>query len=98
MGQLEFFPVDRRRFPSIQMAYDVLHRGQNAGAVFNTANEVAAAYFLAGRIGFADIFSVVARMLDKWDFRPLHRLEDVLETISLARKKTTEHIENEVIK
>jgi len=97
MGQLEFFPVDRRRFPSIQMAYDVLRRGQNAGAVFNTANEVAAEYFLAKRIGFADIFSVVARMLDKWDFQPLHRLDDVLETISLARKKTTEHIENEVI-
>jgi len=98
MGQLEFFPVDRRRFPSIQMAYDVLRLGQNAGAVFNTANEVAAEYFLARKIDFPAIFRVVSRMLETWDYRPLHCLEHVLETISLAREKTTEHIENEVIK
>jgi 1-deoxy-D-xylulose-5-phosphate reductoisomerase len=97
VGRLEFFSVDRRRFPSIQMAYDVLRRGGNAGAVFNTANEVAVEHFLAGRMRFADIFAVVARMLEQWDFRPLHRLADVLETIALARKKTTEHIEKEVI-
>ncbi|MFH2108004.1 MAG: 1-deoxy-D-xylulose-5-phosphate reductoisomerase [Chrysiogenia bacterium] len=98
LGKLEFFPADRQRFPSLQMAYDVLRQGQNAGAIFNTANEVAVEYFLAGRIGFNAIFSVVAQMLDRGDYRPLHSLGDVQETIHLTRTKTIEHIESEVMK
>lgn len=95
--KLEFFAIDRQRFPSIPMAYDVLRRGLNAGAVFNTANEVAVDYFLAGKIGFSAIFAVVARILEREDFRPLHSLDDVLETIAATRRKTIEHIENEVM-
>ena len=98
LGKLEFFPADRQRFPSLQMAYDVLRQGQNAGAIFNTANEVAVEYFLAGRIGFKTIFFVVAHMLDRGDYRPLHSLGDVQDTIHLTRKKTIEHIESEVMK
>jgi 1-deoxy-D-xylulose-5-phosphate reductoisomerase len=97
LGRLEFFAVDRRRFPSIQMAYDVLRQGQNAGAVFNTANEVAVEYFLAGKISFQAIFSVVARMLDREDYHPLRGLDEVLATISLTREKTTAYIEKEVM-
>jgi 1-deoxy-D-xylulose-5-phosphate reductoisomerase len=98
LGRLEFFAVDRQRFPSLQMAYDVLRQGRNAGAVFNTANEVAVEYFLAGKIAFPDIFSVVARVLDREDFQPLRGLDDVLETISRTRKNTAATIENEVMK
>lgn len=96
--QLEFFRADRKQFASIQMAYDVLRQGLNAGAIFNAANEVAVEYFLAGKIDFKAIFSVVGRMLDQGDFHPLPSLADVLETISLTRKKTSEYIENEVMK
>lgn len=96
--QLEFFRADRKQFSSIQMAYDVLRQGLNAGAIFNAANEVAVEYFLAGKIDFKAIFSVVGRMLDQGDFHPLPSLADVLETISLTRKKTSEYIENEVMK
>lgn len=95
---LEFFRADPKRFASLQMAYDVLRRGLNAGAVFNAANEVAVDYFLAGKITFKAIFAVVGRMLDKADFQPLHSLADVRETIERTRSKTSEHIEKEVIK
>lgn len=98
LGRLEFFPADRRRFPSIQMAYDVLRQGQNAGAIFSTANEVAVEYYLAGKIDFKAIFTVVGHMLDHGDYRPLHGLGDVQETISLTRIKTSEHIASEVMK
>jgi 1-deoxy-D-xylulose-5-phosphate reductoisomerase len=97
LQRLEFFATDPRRFPSIAMAYEVLRQGQNAGAVFNTANEVAVEYFLAGKIGFQAIFSVTARMLDQGGFRPLPALDDVLETISLTRERTIAFIENEVL-
>lgn len=98
LQRLEFFSIDRGRFPSIAMAYDVLRQGRNAGAVFNTANEVAVEHFLSGRIGFNEIFSVVARMLERAEFQPLHCLEDVLETIALTRRQTIAHIEKEVMK
>lgn len=98
LRRLDFFAVDSRRFPSIPMAYAVLRQGRNAGAVFNTANEVAVDYFLSGRIGFAAIFSVVERMLERMDLQPLRNLEDVMETIALTRRKTIAHIEAEVMK
>lgn len=97
LQRLDFFAVDARRFPAIQLAYAVLRQGQNAGAVFNTANEVAVDYFLSGRIGFAAIFAVVERMLERTEFQPLRGLEDVMETIALTRRKTIAHIENEVM-
>ncbi|MEI6614854.1 MAG: 1-deoxy-D-xylulose-5-phosphate reductoisomerase [Chrysiogenales bacterium] len=95
---LEFFKVDTRRFTSIAMAYDVLKQGQNAGAVLNTANETAVEFFLANKIPFKDIFAIVSHMLARWDFRPIQTLADVQETMALARIKTVEHIENEVMK
>jgi 1-deoxy-D-xylulose-5-phosphate reductoisomerase len=95
---LQFFKVDNLRFPSIAMAYDVLKQGQNAGAVFNTANETAVEYFWANKITFKSIFAIVSHMLSGWDFHPMQTLADVQETISLARIKTIEHIENEVLK
>jgi len=98
LQRLEFFPVDHLRFPALQLAYDVLRQGRNAGAVFNTANEVAVEYFLAGRIAFTAIFSVVARVLDREEFQPLNSLDDVLQTIALTRKKTIATIEKEVMK
>jgi 1-deoxy-D-xylulose-5-phosphate reductoisomerase len=97
LRQLDFFPVDARRFPSIPMAYAVLRQGRNAGAVFNTANEVAVDYFLSGRIAFAAIFAVVGRMLERMDVQPLRGLEDVMETIALTRRNTIAHIEKEVM-
>jgi 1-deoxy-D-xylulose-5-phosphate reductoisomerase len=90
--------VDNLRFASIAMAYDILKQGQNAGAVFNTANETAVEYFLANKITFKDIFAIVSHMLAGWDFFPVRTLADVQETIALTRIKTVEHIENEVLK
>jgi 1-deoxy-D-xylulose-5-phosphate reductoisomerase len=95
---LEFHEVDTVRFRSIAMAYQVLQQGRNAGAVFNTANETAVEFFMANQISFKDIFTVVADVLDGWDFRPVRTLADVEETIALTRIKTKEHIENEVMK
>jgi 1-deoxy-D-xylulose-5-phosphate reductoisomerase len=98
MPPLEFIKVDKLRFTSIAMAYEVLKQGQNAGAVFNTANETAVEYFLANKIAFNDIFAIVSHMLAGWDYCPIQTLADVQETIALTRIKTMEHIEKEVMK
>ncbi len=97
LGRLDFFPVDRRRFPAIALAYDVLRLGGDAGAVFNTANEVAVEYFLAGKIGFSAIPAVAARMLERAGQRRPAALDDVLAVIVETRERTRAHIESEVM-
>ena len=52
---LDFAPVPQGRYPCLDLAFAALRTGPVAMAVFNAANEVAVADFLAGRIGFLDI-------------------------------------------
>ncbi len=60
---LEFRPVDEARFPMLRLARDCMRRGGIASAVFNAANEVAVAAFLAGRLPFLAIPRVVEHTL-----------------------------------
>jgi 1-deoxy-D-xylulose-5-phosphate reductoisomerase len=95
--KLEFFEVDRDKFSSVQMAYQALEQGKNAGAVLNAANEVAVEYFLQEKISFQDIFSVVEHIFYHETFYPLHSLEDVKETIALTKQKTYNYVNKNVI-
>jgi len=52
---LTFEAPDLVRFPALALARHALHTGGAAPTVFNAANEVAVAEFLARRIGFAAI-------------------------------------------
>jgi len=75
---LEFFPVDRLRFPCIQLAYDALQVGGSAPAVLNAANEVSVEAFLAGSILFTDIPIINRRCLDHLGHRGADSVEDLL--------------------
>jgi 1-deoxy-D-xylulose-5-phosphate reductoisomerase len=65
----EFEPLDSDVFPAVELAR---HAGQAGGcmtAVYNAANEEAAAAFLEGRIGFPAIVGTIADVLhaaDQW--------------------------------
>ena len=61
LRKLSFATPDVDRFPALKLAYDALEIGDSALIVFNAANEVAAAAFMEGRIGFTDI----ARLIDE---------------------------------
>ncbi len=63
LGTLEFAPPDLDRFPCLAHARDALRRGGTAPAVLNAADEAAVRLFLDGRIGFAEIASLVGRAL-----------------------------------
>lgn len=64
LGSLDFEAPDEGRFPALRLAREVLASGGSAGTVLNAANEVAVEAFLAGRIGFLGIASVVETTLD----------------------------------
>lgn len=98
LKRLEFHPVDRNKFSSIEMAYRVLEAGGNAGAVFNTANEVAADFFLEEKISFNEIFDVVEHMLAGETFYPVHTLDDLNQTIGETKQKTIHYIQRRLSK
>jgi 1-deoxy-D-xylulose-5-phosphate reductoisomerase len=60
---LEFRPVDEARFPMLQLAKAAMTAGGVAPAIYNAANEIAVAAFLAGRIPFLAIPQVVEHTL-----------------------------------
>lgn len=64
MASLTFEAPDLVRFPALRLARTALEEGGAAPTVLNAANEVAVAEFLAGRLGFAAIPSLVEASLD----------------------------------
>ena len=65
VGSLTFEAPDLERFPALGLARQALSAGGAAPAIFNAANEAAVEAFLAGRLGFLNIATVVADTLAK---------------------------------
>ena len=63
-GPLEFFAPDVHAFPCLGLAYRALEAERSLPVVLNAANEVAVAWFLAGRIAFPAIADIIARTMD----------------------------------
>ena len=85
----DFEPVDDATFPAVQCARDVVTRSGTWPAVYNAANEEAAAAFLSGRIVFPQIMDVVEEVLEHADgFAGVpSTVEDVLASEAVARAK-----------
>lgn len=86
---LEFRPVDDRRFPMLRLARQVMHGGGIAPAIFNAANEIAVAAFLAERIPFLAIPEIVDRTLQAMPHVDPTTLPDVLAADAEARAVAT---------
>jgi len=82
---LEFTAPDTETFPMLGLAREAGERGGTAPCVFNAANEVAVAAFLAGRLPFLGIPDVVAETLDAADGAPARDLDDLLAADREAR-------------
>jgi 1-deoxy-D-xylulose-5-phosphate reductoisomerase len=95
----EFEPLDSEVFPAVELAR---HAGQVGGcmtAVFNAANEEAAAAFLAGRIRFPAIVRTIAEVLHaahQW-VAPPATVDDVLEAQRWARERARRAVTQEVM-
>ncbi|MCV7013677.1 1-deoxy-D-xylulose-5-phosphate reductoisomerase [Mycolicibacterium madagascariense] len=84
-----FEPLDDEVFPAVALAREAGSRGGCLTAVYNAANEEAAAAFLAGRIRFPAIVRIVGEVLraaDQWAAEPV-TVEDVLEAQDWARAR-----------
>ncbi|WP_139825515.1 1-deoxy-D-xylulose-5-phosphate reductoisomerase [Mycobacterium conspicuum] len=85
----EFEPLDNTVFPAVELARHAGKAGGCMTAVYNAANEEAAAAFLAGRIGFPAIVGTIAEVLraaDQWAAEPA-TVDDVLDAQRWARER-----------
>ena len=95
----EFEPVDAEVFPALELAREAGRKGGCLTAVYNAANEEAAAAFLAGRIRFPAIVRTIAEVLraaDQWAAEPA-TVEDVLDAQHWARDRAKGAVSREVV-
>ena len=86
IGNLTFENPDIVKFPAIGLAREVLKMGAASATTMNAANEVAVHGFLAGRIGFLDIVSVVEDTLERSKLGDVASLGEVVEIDNEARE------------
>lgn len=94
LGRLDFEAPDRQRFPCLELAYEALHRGGNAPALLNAANEVAVDAFLGGALSFTGIPKLIQRTLDALPVEAVGCLEDVMVSDALARRRALSELES----
>ena len=89
---LEFRPVEEGRFPMLRLAKETMTAGGVAPAIYNAANEVAVAAFLAGQIPFLAIPRVVEHSLGAIrNFEPAD-LPAVLSIDAESRRVAAAHL------
>lgn len=101
LAQLTFRAPDPARYPALQLAYDVMARGGLMGAVFNAAKERALDHFIAGRIGFLDMATLVAQVLTQVDERAgEHGIDDAmtLDTVTRMDHLARGEVDNAILK
>ena len=95
----EFEPLDTNVFPAVELARKAGERGGCLTAVYNAANEEAAAAFLDGRIRFPAIVRTIADVLhaaDQWAAEPA-TVEEVLDAQRWARDRAGQALSLEVV-
>ncbi len=88
-GRLDFAQPDTGRFPCLGLAYRALEGGSALPVILNAANEVAVEAFLAGRLSFPGIATLIERSLDAGEHQGWSQVESlaaVREADSWARR------------
>jgi 1-deoxy-D-xylulose-5-phosphate reductoisomerase len=96
-GELNFLPVEKKRFPALALAYAALIEGGTMPAVLNAANEVAVAAFLAGRIGFREIHRIIDRTMQRHQSTHAKNVDDVIDIDRWAREVASAYVNLSII-
>lgn len=82
---LTFQKPDLEQFPCLRLARECAQAGGTACPAMNGANEAAVALFLEDKIGFYDIYELVAQAVAEVPFQKSPALEEILEADRAAR-------------
>ena len=79
-----FHDFSLERYPLVGIAYQVIEKGGNLGAIFNASNEVAVRAFLDHKIKFLDIDKIINQSLKDVAYIAKPSLQDLLNTHQIA--------------
>ena len=91
----EFSPIDNEKYPAIELAKRCGQVGAGLPAVYNAANEVAVAAFLAGQIKFTAIIDTVESVVQSFGSNTTTTIRDISDVSGIeqsARSKAAEII------
>ncbi|MDX6643385.1 MAG: 1-deoxy-D-xylulose-5-phosphate reductoisomerase [Solirubrobacteraceae bacterium] len=93
VGELTFEPVDLEAFPCLRLAREAAVAGGTAPCVLNAANEVAVHAFLADRLPFGGIATVIEQALERLGAQPVHSFDSLYAADREARETASELVE-----
>lgn len=85
-AQLNFYPVDQRLFPAVELAYEAGRAGGTMPVVLNAANEQAVQAFLAGKIKFTGIIRIVSELMGYYQKEGFSVNPDIEEIFAVDRE------------
>ena len=91
-AELTFLPVEKKRYPALNLAYQALSEGGSVPAVLNAANEMAVAAFLERRIGFREIHRIIEKTMHAHGSFCPKEVDEILEVDRWAREKASAFI------
>ena len=80
LSSISFERPDLETFSGLAMAYEAMKKGGSMPTVYNAANEKAVALFLKDRIGFLDIYEIIAEAMASHKAKDAPSVEEILET------------------
>ena len=96
LGLSEAYLLLEGRYPALSQARWVMEEGGLAGAVFNAAKERALDGFIAGKIGFLDMASVVADVIEIMSGEGLGLASITLDTVQEADRSARRYASESV--
>jgi 1-deoxy-D-xylulose-5-phosphate reductoisomerase len=94
LGSLTFEAVDADAFPCLRLAREAALAGGTAPCVLNAANEIAVHAFLAGRLPFLAIASVIDAALDELGSQRVRAFETLFEVDRRARELARDRVDD----
>jgi 1-deoxy-D-xylulose-5-phosphate reductoisomerase len=91
-----FAPIDRKRFPAVDLARHCGAVGGALPAIFNAANEVVVEAFMQKRVKFVEIIPTVEKIVAQYEMGSTPTLRDLSDVSAIeedARKATSALIE-----
>lgn len=94
ISNLTFNKPRKDVFRNLGLAYYALEKAGNMPCIMNAANEIAVNEFLKERIGFLQMSDIIEKAMSEIDFMDHPSLEDLINTDTETRRKTTERVKS----
>ncbi len=92
LGSMHFEDPDLEKVPCLRLAMDCARQGGTSPCILSAANEAAVGAFLGHRIGYHDIYRLVAGAVEAGEYIPCPTLEEILAADARAREYVKDSI------